>query len=481
MEVIQQAYEEIISQYKNHRTVLKLQPTHRYIKFLPKTKEEYQQLLDTKELQCTPFSLLENYDLPEGQISADCLQPDGIGTLYASVESAIVLPNNIDYEVIESYYTPYAENSGINDPEIARQITQRAATIAGGGIIGITWIPSGTIKVQEDSPTNITIPLQGVQVCVAEMGQLGTLPKSEIIFTNAQGYFSTKTSFKKKSKYYIIWQTGSWDIVDTKGNIAYTYGPTNVTSGAWNLTITSSQPNTLTFYRANAHRALQTTLLTEKLIPTLFKSLKVYCYNSSDTNPYYWTYNFEPAPDPTKHSKIYIWCAKKAAQQIVGAVNYQLGRFALFENNRDKYKKLDLIYRNSWGLFTRSYFTDREYMRTNNLNALHDYYESGTELPDYLNMQEWKLEDYRDMMPIPIFIDVYDNIDQDSWKNGLASGTRPVDKVCIPDFEVVKNMVYTNDNLQNFKLNVKLFSTKYDYTLEDAKNLFRGAYSSFNK
>lgn len=120
-------------------------------------------------------------------------------------------------------------------------------------------------------------------------------------------------------------------------------------------------------------------------------------------------------------------------------------------------------------------------MRTNNLNALHDYYESGTELPDYLNMQEWKLEDYRDMMPIPIFIDVYDNIDQDSWKNGLASGTRPVDKVCIPDFEVVKNMVYTNDNLQNFKLNVKLFSTKYDYTLEDANNLFRGAYSSFNK
>ena len=118
--------QQVVSEVAGTRAPMtELQPTHLYVEFAPATLEEYDRLLAAPQFECLPFDVFEVPELPQG--AAYAVQPpcEGVGKLYALVRSDMTLPA-VEYEVLKSYYTPYADNSGIEDAALARQIVARA-------------------------------------------------------------------------------------------------------------------------------------------------------------------------------------------------------------------------------------------------------------------------------------------------------------------------------------------------------------------
>ena len=107
--------QQVVSEVAGTRAPMtELQPTHLYVEFAPATLEEYDRLLAAPQFECLPFDVFEVPELPQG--AAYAVQPpcEGVGKLYALVRSDMTLPA-VEYEVLKSYYTPYADNSGIED------------------------------------------------------------------------------------------------------------------------------------------------------------------------------------------------------------------------------------------------------------------------------------------------------------------------------------------------------------------------------
>lgn len=102
LETAQQAANEVLSTRGTYSP--QLYPTSSYIVFHPKNSYELSLLLGMKGMEFSTRSALEDVSIPEG---TDYLTTEQSDDFYAFIKTGTVLPENIEYEVLQVYYNPY--------------------------------------------------------------------------------------------------------------------------------------------------------------------------------------------------------------------------------------------------------------------------------------------------------------------------------------------------------------------------------------
>ena len=184
-----------------------LEPTGLYVRVLAGSTAELD-LLEA-DTNMTWFDYPLDYEIAKtGTYYHDPTLPDSATWKYGVIPVGYSLPSSLQKEVIYQVFIPddypgYKEYEdefdrleeisdllcGYTDEEDEKSLDTKASK----------WYPSATIKAW-DSVVNGYVPLQGVKVVV----QRGVKYRSKI--TNANGYCSFDTKFKKKVNYGIIWE-----------------------------------------------------------------------------------------------------------------------------------------------------------------------------------------------------------------------------------------------------------------------------------
>ena len=224
-----------------------LQPTHRYMRFLPKTEDEYD-ALKYSGLELFDFPLHYEIAQPGSQYHDPSLPAEAITWRYAVIPMGQVFPESIEHELLYEVFIPDHDADGSKSGLLER-LEIEAMRITGhtdelidtDGVKGISWNPSGTVSVWDDA-LNRYIPLHGVKV----RANFTTRAKWE--YTDSEGYYRLP-SFLFKVNYTIIWERADYDIRDGRFGQAKFNGP-NQKSG-WSPNIGSGKQ--LMF--ASIHRA----------------------------------------------------------------------------------------------------------------------------------------------------------------------------------------------------------------------------------
>ena len=223
---MQQAYANITG------AKAQLQPTHLYMRFLPKNEEELYLL---KNIELFDFPL--HYEIIQ---NGDCyhdpeLPAEAITWQYAVIPIDTTIPENIQQELIYEVFIPNYDTDG-SKSGLLEAIEDEAIRLCGysdmlqqnasKGLFS-KWTPSGTIKVWDDVLLKY-IPIHGAKV------QVRWLTHIEKDFTDANGNFST-SSFRFDVNYSIKWERADFDIRSGNWGQAWYNGPK--LGSAWYLNI----------------------------------------------------------------------------------------------------------------------------------------------------------------------------------------------------------------------------------------------------
>ena len=223
---MQQAYANITG------AKAQLQPTHLYMRFLPKNEEELYLL---KNIDLFNFPL--HYEIIQ---NGDCyhdpeLPAEAITWQYAVIPIDTTIPENIQQELIYEVFIPNYDTDG-SKSGLLEAIEDEAIRLCGysdmlqqnasKGLFS-KWTPSGTIKVWDDVLLKY-IPIHGAKV------QVRWLTHIEKDFTDANGNFST-SSFRFDVNYSIKWERADFDIRSGNWGQAWYNGPK--LGSAWYLNI----------------------------------------------------------------------------------------------------------------------------------------------------------------------------------------------------------------------------------------------------
>lgn len=197
-----------------------IEPTHYYIRFLPKNEEEFELLKEDTSLVL--------YDIPldvEIKVQGVCyhdpeLSDTAITWQYCAVTIDKILPD-VFYEKLADLYIPpiHEDNEDDNDLKSSSAITffyenleDEALRITGNldeptlkSTKASKWRPAGRIRVW-DTITSSYIPVQGVEV---RARRWFTTHKGT---TNSQGNFSCDGKFRKDANYSLKWETYHFSI-----------------------------------------------------------------------------------------------------------------------------------------------------------------------------------------------------------------------------------------------------------------------------
>ena len=145
-----------------------IEPTHRYVRFFPATKAQFDALFDQDEFTCYNFPLDEVSPVSADEGFRMSGPSDTPEQLYAVLRTTVVLPDTIASEVLKELYDPSVTERGVADPAWADRVWAEArALIDDGRHPGeiIPYIPSGEIKVW-DNIAGDYIPIEGVMVTI---------------------------------------------------------------------------------------------------------------------------------------------------------------------------------------------------------------------------------------------------------------------------------------------------------------------------
>jgi hypothetical protein len=262
---MQRAYQNVLGNDSVSLLFLtKLQPTHWYVRFLPKNFEEYDRLVSDTTLVLSDYPL--DYEIAEaGDFYHDPSLPDDAPTYqYARVPVDFVSPDGITYEILDELYLPKFDKHALRsmartsdeDDFFAETLEDEALRIAGyeSGEAALSetsaaarksskWTPSGRITVY-DSRLGKYLALHGVKVHARRWFDV------ETAITDSDGYFRMKDSFKKEVQYKIVWERDRFDIRSGSFGQATVHGPK--VKGEWNLQI---EPKSMNFHYAHVFRA----------------------------------------------------------------------------------------------------------------------------------------------------------------------------------------------------------------------------------
>jgi len=182
-----------------------IKPTHLYVRFLPKNREELEMLWAEKKLEFFDYPL--DYELLNtGTYYRDPSIPEGKpGWMYTVVPAGFKFPA-VEYELIEECVIPKEENKNLkstSDYELLMQLELESLRMTGNlkkedGLKSVMAdsYPNGFIKVQNTS-TNSMIGVQGVKVRVR------SYVKIDAQYTiNSAGFYRMQESFSSTDVRY---------------------------------------------------------------------------------------------------------------------------------------------------------------------------------------------------------------------------------------------------------------------------------------
>ena len=457
--------QQVVSEVAGTRAPMtELQPTHLYVEFTPATLEEYDRLLAAPQFECLPFDVFEVPELPQG--AAYAVQPpcEGVGKLYALVRSDMTLPA-VEYEVLKSYYTPYADNSGIEDAALARQIVARAEELNEPyrtRTEANEAVPHGSVRVY-DNIAGREVGVQGVPVFVTEQSNGISFPKTETVYTDMYGGFRTKrTIWETLVTFRITFDTDTWSIKNSNGQTMVINGPTQHPGTVWRCVPMFALGANDAYYAVNILRGINAAQMAGLTFDT---KLQIKYFDKSNSN-----YG-ETSEITGTVPYINIYCGGRPCQEIIGITNYGIGQAAYYRAHRTDYDNCLTAVKDSFAMYTRWFFTDYEYARLDVLDKLHTYDSNGPK-PDGWNIQGWSVNNGH-KTETPLFIDLHDGYNQ------LAPGTIsfnnyiPNDNIYLSSYGDVQNIAFESATISNVRTNLLPLANDFGFTNADVTTLFR--------
>jgi hypothetical protein len=211
-----------------------IEATDLYVRFLPSTEEELDQLKEDTTLELFDYPL--DYEIEEGgEYYHDPSLPDtAITWQYTSVPVNFQFPD-IEYEILDSLYLYDEDDNSTKSVSVSYfdwvKLEDKAFEITGNleedsdttlSEKSSKWRPSGTITANG-------MPVVGCKV------RARRLLKVKTTYTDNNGDFSTG-SFRHTVNYSIKWERGDFDIRSGTWGQAYYNGPKR--HSAWILNIT---------------------------------------------------------------------------------------------------------------------------------------------------------------------------------------------------------------------------------------------------
>jgi hypothetical protein len=395
------------------RSAVVLEPTHYYVRFLPKDSAEYETLVADTLLDLTPYPL--DYELSCGDSYHDPSLPyDSYQWQYTTVRTNYDLEKHgIKYEVLDEIYMPnedifgeqessvrsaqIAETDAISWDELLEEAI-RQTTPANQTSLKAKWTPGATIKAYDDV-LGTYIPLQGVKVriCVFAFAK-----EDRITDANGQVSFDSR---RRSASYSIEWEDKNWDIRDG-GTQAYYNGPRQ--ESWWNLNIGSGAQKSLHY--SAIHRALYKYYYgnVDGLVRPS-KALKISYQTGSDPDgdalgktyrerveklvnikPEIVIYEKKPSQEIQKTNGIIATSMHEIAHashvMYVGANTFKATYIGIYE---------------SWASAIQWYLTRHLYLELNKEIESFD---------KVINKQMWSIASLK--YYTPLFIDLYDNVNQ---------------------------------------------------------------------
>ncbi len=248
-----------------------IQPTHLYIKFMPKNEEELDVLKSDSSLCLYDYPL--DYEIEEhGDYYIDPEVAQGQPTYqYVAVKVGKKLPVGVDYEILSELYILEEDDSNEEAPKMRNtninyidwvSLEDKALEITGNldeseeaselkddnnsrGWFKKKWRPAGVVKVW-DRPKQMYVGVEGVKVRARRWFTTHTG------FTDASGYYSCDGRFRRKANYSIVWERYHFEIRRSWLGRAKYDGPKQ--KGDWNLYLDSNdQTFYATIFRAAHH------------------------------------------------------------------------------------------------------------------------------------------------------------------------------------------------------------------------------------
>lgn len=215
-----------------------VQPTHLYVRFLPKDSTEYNRLLDSSNLMLFGYPL--DRSLTDEEVITfenDTTDTYGYPWQYTKVPTDYVFPEEIIHEVLDEVVVETFSDDDINKGTSVNtmsaskwdRVLTKSMRIPTQTRASYNWRPYAKITYVDDF-NGETIPLVGVRV------RCHHLLHFDVSYTNAAGEATQFGTFKKAVRYKIFWEDRNyWDIRDGFLRQAKTQGPEY--SAPWMLTI----------------------------------------------------------------------------------------------------------------------------------------------------------------------------------------------------------------------------------------------------
>ncbi len=414
---------DTLSKRSGLRNAVILEPTHLYVRFLPKDSAEYEQLVADTVLDVTPYPL--DYELTEGTVYHDKSLPyNSYQWQYAVVPIDYDLSSvGIQSEKLQELYMP----DGILDEEDEdKNGALRSTSVSPSSEFSLSqllteaerqtekvtstlkskWRPGATIKAY-DNVVGGMIPLRGVKVRICVLGFIKTHKYTD---ENGNVSFSKR---RRRASYSIEWEDDKWDIRD-KGTQAYYNGPR--LEKWWNLSIGMGTQKSLHY--SAIHRALYEYYYGDNCgFSRPSKSLKISYREGSDpdgkasgstTQACVRTWGWIASP-----IKIYgtsVYGGKYSVSSVLHTTLHELTHAShILRMNKSSYEKVKKYIRESWADFASWKITTTIYMRLGN-SGEPEYFIKNT-----YQDQKW---DYKSGSSYsPLFIDLYDNYNQYNKNN----------------------------------------------------------------
>jgi hypothetical protein len=378
---------------------MEIEPTHLYVRFLPKTGDELDQL---KYAGFVLYQYPLDYEiLQQGTYYHDPTLPDTVITWqYCKVKVGEPLPD-VEYELLTELYIAYDEDE-LNDADEDMQTKSMDASksfwermedesnvLTGNqskesqlkGLFDRKWTPSGRI-VAWDTSLKKYVPVEGVKV------RARYFVFNHESTTDANGYFRASSTTRYDVHYSVIWETHQFSIRDGSGfdftwwenavlsmtlpSQAEYVGPVGKMAWYPNITGGRAEYHSVVFRAAHHYYYKDIKGLRRPPENSFWKpQMKIAAIYG--INGYNGVYN------SAKRflgigNQIKIWNYNRPSEEIYGTTIHELAHAAHWNMDASDYRNTDDKVKESWVRGVQWCITQMEYR---------DYMGGGTILPEY--------------------------------------------------------------------------------------------------
>lgn len=446
-------------------------PTHYYVRFHPINIPELDILINISPRIILSETPLDREVVMGGTYYHDPSLPEDMPTYQYSTLSIerwneIADTLSVEHEILLEAYMPdyYDEGDGTKANQgdymnpAMEALMRKAYEMTGheyessAPTKGASWNPSGYIRAYDNFAGYV--PIQNVRVRATHL-----LNVKEAL-TDAQGHFLIGT-FKNPVSLKVIWESDAWDI--RHGNIGQaTYDGPNNTNVPWNLDISSNLTSSIHY--AAIHRAANRNIYGYNRglsRPIYSRKIKI-AYMEDGINGGATGGEFNTVPVGGTLPDIRIagidYNGTREPSRVFSSCCHEMGHAAHYKNGN--YSDSSNQIRESWAIFTQYLLTIQEYTELGCVSSLFEYYSSGQLVFDNVYNFQIRTNDPHFMTYTPIFVDMYDDINQreshnyDPYSSDEISGMPP---------SMIEDFAYESDSIYELESNLLSYASAYPY------------------